>query len=543
MNARTPTQTPSGDEREDAPSPSVTWSRLGRLAPGLITVVLCVIATYLVPHPWVADNARPWKPGDPAPFWNLVGRPFEAEAEAEAERRAREADDFAREALDNANPPPARERKPEEIVELAEGDTLPPYEPQPGDDDPPKQSIELFGGHELDGFLDAVAHADAGVAGSVAHVIHWGDSSIGMDGIPGSIRKRMQARFGDAGHGFHLVTPPNTSYLHREVKFRTNGEWDQCFIINNCKKDGRYGLGGSTAFGYAGAESRFSMNPKYGDPGLSRIEIWYSGEPRGGRFKYRVDDGEWSEVDTELPAPAEGDAKPAPEDRWETIELDEGPHELRIRVSGGGRVRMFGVTLERDVPGLVWDSAALVGAFTKRLGNFDAEHLRTQLEHREADLAVLTFGGNDMIRERMTMEQYEKEYRAVLKLVREARPEMSCLVMAPLDHGVRKGVRIESLPVVPEMVEAQRRAAKAEGCAFFDTYAAMGGEGSAGRWYRSDPRLMGGDLGHATAKGHVVIGEMLYRAILEQYVAYRERSAAEASGRSGTAKPAPRPHQ
>ena len=81
--------------------------------------------------------------------------------------------------------------------------------------------------------------------------------------------------------------------------------------------------------------------------------------------------------------------------------------------------------------------------------------------------------------------------------------------------------RIESVPVVSEMVQAQRQAARAEGCAFFDTFMAMGGEGSAGRWFRQSPRLIGGDLGHLTASGHIVVGEMFYRALMEAYVAYR----------------------
>ena len=68
-----------------------------------------------------------------------------------------------------------------------------------------------------------------------------------------------------------------------------------------------------------------------------------------------------------------------------------------------------------------------------------------------------------------------------------------------------------------------RAAAQAEGCAFFDTWTAMGGEGSAGRWFKREPKLMGGDLGHATGKGHQVIGELFYRAVIEAYVAYRKR--------------------
>jgi hypothetical protein len=81
-----------------------------------------------------------------------------------------------------------------------------------------------------------------------------------------------------------------------------------------------------------------------------------------------------------------------------------------------------------------------------------------------------------------------------------------------------------SLPVVPGMVEAQRRAAQAEECAFFDTYQAMGGEAAAGRWFRRNPRLVSGDLSHLTIRGHAVVGEMFYRALMQTYVAYRARA-------------------
>ena len=128
-----------------------------------------------------------------------------------------------------------------------------------------------------------------------------------------------------------------------------------------------------------------------------------------------------------------------------------------------------------------------------------------------------------MIR-KIKMSTYEGEYREVIKHVKGARPEMDCLVMAPLDHGVRDGARIMSKPVVERMVKAQRAAAEAEGCAFFDTWTAMGGDGSAGRWFKRKPRLMGGDLGHATGKGHQVIGELFYRALLAAYIDYRKRT-------------------
>jgi lysophospholipase L1-like esterase len=509
VDGRPPSKIELADD--EAPSADISWSKIGNVGPAMIVVVLCLVATYVVPG---LEFARPWKPGEPVPFWNVVGRPFEGEAEKAKAEKAEKIDKVADEVLaaDEPEPPPPP-TKPKAVVKVEDGDTLPAYVPQPGDDKEAVQSIELFEGDELDHFFEQLARTDASVEGAVTRVGHWGDSAIGVDGIPGAIRRRMQTRFGDAGHGFHLMEPPNTSYRHREVKFSHNDGWSHCFIIQKCRKDGYYGLGGATFRSVAGGESFFAPHPKHSSGHVSRFELFYAGQPNGGKIRLRVDKEEDIILET---------AADELEDRFHLVEVEDGYHRLAVRAIGG-RVRLFGVVMERDGPGVVWDSYALVGAFTKRMRNFDPTHLHNQLEHRKTNLAVFTFGGNDMIR-RISMEDYVAEYREVIQLFRKARPEMSCLIMSPLDHGVRKGVRIETLPVVPKMVEAQREVAKLEGCAFFDTYEAMGGEGSAGRWFRRTPRLMGGDLGHATHKGHQVIGELVQRAIVEAYVAYRRRT-------------------
>ena len=483
------------------------WAMLRQIGPAMITVVACLVAVYVVPG---LERFRPWTEGDPVPFWNLVGRAFEdTEAAQEQQERVEKVDTIAREALADEPEPEIVPDRP--VLEADVGEQLPPYEPHPDDDKAVEQSIELFEGGELDAYFEVLARADAGYAGEVARAVHWGDSAIGVDGITSAIRKRLQARFGDGGHGFHLMAPPNTSYRHRGIKFRHNDNWGLCFIIQKCRSDGHYGLGGATTYSSGGAQSSFRPDPKHSSGHVSRFTVYYAGRPRGGRLKLQVDDEEPVYVET---------AADELEDRVHVLEVEDGPHELTVRASGGGKVRVYGVTLDREGPGAAWDGLALVGAFQRRLLEYDPEHLRAQLGFRQPQLAVLMFGGNDMIR-KVSMETYQQEVQDVLRLLRTARPEMSCLVMSPLDHGERKGVRIESLPVVPTMVEAQRQAAMAEGCAFYDTFMAMGGEGSAGRWYRQSPRLIGGDLGHLTASGHIVVGEMVYRALMEAYVAYR----------------------
>jgi lysophospholipase L1-like esterase len=163
-----------------------------------------------------------------------------------------------------------------------------------------------------------------------------------------------------------------------------------------------------------------------------------------------------------------------------------------------------------------------IGALTRRMLNFDPEHLHSQLRRRDPNLVVFMFGGNDM-NTQGTMQKYREEYTAVIRLFRAAKQPMACLVMAPLDHGEREGSRIITRPIVTKIVDAQREVAKAEGCAFFDTYEAMGGDGSMGRWVRSNPALGSGDLSHLTHHGHKVVGGLLYRALVAGYVDYRKR--------------------
>jgi lysophospholipase L1-like esterase len=506
------------DDKEE--STSVSWAMVSRIASAMIVLVALVALSYSAS---IFEFARPWKRGDPVPFWNLIGRPFETAQVAEKSEKTEKVDSIARDALANEAEPEIKVDR--DIVAVDPGDQLPPYVPHPDDKKPVEQPLELFTGHELDGFFESLARTDVGIEGEITRAVHWGDSAIGVDGITSAIRKRMQARFGDAGHGYHVMAPPNTSYRHRGVKFSHNEEWDLCFIIQKCRKDGRYGLGGTTTRSYGGAVSSFAPDPKHSSGHVSRFEIWYSGDPKGGRVRYRVDREEPVIFDTESEQLG---------DQWKLIEVEDGPHKLKVEAIGGGKARLFGVVLERDGPGVVWDGMALVGAFTKRMLAFDQDHLSSQLQHRESELAVFMFGGNDMIRERMTMEQFEGEYGEVVQNVKDARPGINCLIMSPLDHGLRQGSRIVSRPIVPKMVEAQRNVAKKHGCAFYDTYSAMGGDGSAGRWFRQTPRLVGGDLSHMTHKGQIVIGEMFYRALMQAYVAHRTGQAPPAMPVPGT---------
>lgn len=502
---------PGGDE-DGLVSPAA----VRRLCLGLGTFLLAIASTYVVSG---LSWAQPWPVGsDYVPFWNLVGREFMghgAAAEADEEALA------TFEALARTDGPEAAVEEgglADRQLPRAEGKTLdvyPPYRAHADDAAEVEGAIE--GAEALDGFFAALTRTELGQGAGVTRVSHWGDSVLGNDGITGNLRLRMQTRFGDAGHGFHSLVKYDASYRHQGIKVDYRRDWKRCYIIRNCKEDGHYGLGGVTAYSGGGSETVF-RTPSKGAMGrhVSRFELWYAAQPGGGRMRVTVDGGPDRGGSVHV---VETQAE-ALEDRWAAFELPDGPHEVSVRATGGGQARAYGVVMERDAPGVVWDGMALIGAFTKRFTYQDPDHLAGQLAHRDPDLIVLTFGGNDLLG--FSAARFEQNFDALVTLMRASRPEAACLVTSVVDHGERKGGAIVSVKGVDEMVEIQRRVALEHGCAFFDIWTAMGGSGAMGRWHRASPRLAAGDLHHLSPAGHKVVGGMIHRALMAAYRNYRE---------------------
>jgi lysophospholipase L1-like esterase len=137
---------------------------------------------------------------------------------------------------------------------------------------------------------------------------------------------------------------------------------------------------------------------------------------------------------------------------------------------------------------------------------------------------VLGFGGNESGNDQLDMRKYAATLTQVIKLMRAGKPEMACLLFGPLDQGERNARGdIVTLHSLPGIVDVQRQVSKEQGCAFFDTYKAMGGEGSVGRWYHARPRLFSPDYRHATPAGYSIIGNLYYQALLKAFADYQAK--------------------
>jgi lysophospholipase L1-like esterase len=375
--------------------------------------------------------------------------------------------------------------------------------------------IEDASGHALDAFFRRLWRTEAGAAGAVTRILYYGDSTVASDYVSGTVRRRLQARFGDAGHGFILVANPWEWYFHNDVFHTSDGEWMASRLAGPTARDGMYGLGGVSFTSYGGGIARFGTATR-GDFGrrVERFDVYYLEQPGGGDLELSTGGAPPTRVSTR------GPAKVA---RAYAVHVPDGEARLTVRAAGAGPVRCFGVALERERPGVVVDALGAHAAMAVYWERQDVAHWREQMDLRDPSLVVLQYGTNESDLWRLDRDDYERRLAALVDEVRAIAPRASVLVVAPLDRGEWRGSAISTRPVILDLVAIQRRVAAAHDAAFWSIFDAMGGPGSMARWVRAHPALAGGDLTHPTPLGAEVIGDLLVEALLHGYQEHRLR--------------------
>ena len=77
------------------------------------------------------------------------------------------------------------------------------------------------------------------------------------------------------------------------------------------------------------------------------------------------------------------------------------------------------------------------------------------------------------------------------------------------------------MAAMPRLVKIESKVALDTNVAFFNTFEAMGGEGTMARWYAAEPRLVGADYIHPMPAGAKIVGELLFSALREGYVQHK----------------------
>jgi len=340
----------------------------------------------------------------------------------------------------------------------------------------------------------------------VTRILHYGDSPTTADSITSDIRKLLQARFGDAGHGFLLIAKPWAWYGHNGMRLDAKG-WQIEPASQRRAPDGFHGLGGVSFRGEPGAMSRVGLP----DSQYTGAVVYYLAQPGGGSFTVEAGEAKIVDVNTDAEEKKPGFAE---------FKLPPGTTAIELRVVSG-KVRLFGYRFDKDGPGVQYSSLGINGAQVQMvLRYFEAGQWTEALRHEDPALVVLNYGTNESIYPAYVQKQYPDELRQVIARIREALPNASLLLMGPMDRGASVAGEIVTPESLQTLIVVQKKVAAETGCAFFNTFDAMGGAGTMGRWYHAQPRLVSADFMHPLPAGAAKVGALFEGALMQGYESY-----------------------
>ncbi|HEY1557204.1 MAG TPA: GDSL-type esterase/lipase family protein [Kofleriaceae bacterium] len=403
----------------------------------------------------------------------------------------------------------------------------------------------------LDGLYGGLAAAEANQPGGRVDMVFFGDSHTAGDSLTSRLRVSWQSRFGDAGRGLVAAgKPPTRHYYQRDVRYGRSGDWTAS--VGGKHGDSEpFGIAGLRVSGRGkGAQLWVETCPECQvGKSVSQFELLYYAAPDHGVLRYRVDDAPWVDLPTKTAA-----IEP-PHPGRHVIPVADGPHKLTLEHGGGGQIDLFGVVMERARPGVIVDSLGVVGRRLASLRSWDWSIIGEQLATRDPRLVVLQYGTNEADDPDLVLDDLAKYYDETILRIRAAAPTASILILGPPDMGVREGGKgcdhLKAPPdagtppecewrtpgVLGEIIAVEHAAAVRDHVAFFDTFAAMGGNDQMGTWATAEPRVAFKDRVHFTDIGYQRWADALTGALLDDYERWKHGQGLPPS--AGPATPPP----
>jgi hypothetical protein len=331
----------------------------------------------------------------------------------------------------------------------------------------------------------------------------YGDSNLTRDYITGELRRALQLEFGDGGHGYIAVGKPWNWYIHTDVRHGVDQGWKSYSMSTSQVADRLYGFAGLAAQNVISkARAWFQTAGPNAPVGrtLSRIEVLYLEQPTHGAFHIEVDGKEQRRVETAGPAGEAGIAR---------LEVPDGPHRVDI-VSEAKLVRLLGVILERQKPGVVVDSLGIGGVNTQLLVRGNRKLTIETLKLRRPDLIVLITGATEP-----DVPQHMDALRKLIARHQEAVPNAPFVLMSPPD--LAGGTIDEPTKVVriTQVGKEKRKVAEEKNTMWWDFHAAMGGDLSIVRF--AERKMAWSDFIHLTESGGRYMGRRFAYALVKDF--------------------------
>lgn len=349
-------------------------------------------------------------------------------------------------------------------------------------------------------FFEQLYRLERGEAAVPVRVLHFGDSHTAADEWTGALRNLFQQQFGDGGAGFSFAGKPFPGYRRLDLRGGATRYWTT-EGLNGKNGDGLNGLGGISI------STRLPRQEVFLVAGCRNIEVFFLRQPGGGSLLLYDNGSPVEKFSTS------GDLGPG----YYRYATTPGLHRLELETLDRAHVRLYGWVTENE-RGVTYEALGINGAQASVVFKWDETLLADQLARRAPALIVLAYGTNEAGSPDWTHDSYRSMFTALIQRLRKAAPAASILVIGPPDRHTRVRGKWTPHPRIDLIAAAQREAALATGCAFWDLREKMGGKGSMRKWVLAGMAQY--DHVHFTAPGYRLLGETCFRDLIGQYAAF-----------------------
>ncbi|HNX38042.1 MAG TPA: GDSL-type esterase/lipase family protein [Candidatus Cloacimonadota bacterium] len=321
-----------------------------------------------------------------------------------------------------------------------------------------------------------------------------GDSHIQSGYFAGTARSALQKHFGNAGRGLSFPLRLAGTNQPDDYRISSSSAWSRL--------SSKVGLSGFSLSTRSSGSISIKTNEFFGSNNShDLIRVLYE-----GNYSWTMDakPGEITEHASGI--------------RISSLSASQPASQLNIgytKLDGGDQLNLYGLSMERSEPGLIFHSAGVNGASYDNLS--PNTELFKQISALEPDLIIISLGTNDA-QGNYRAEMMKAQMKKFMTQMEKENPKVPILFTTPPDT-YKRGVTNNDVYKVGEELAAY---ANSHGYAWWDLASAMGGKGSIRQWKSAS--LAANDMLHFAPKGYMLQGYLLYQAMIKGYKKYTEQA-------------------
>lgn len=346
------------------------------------------------------------------------------------------------------------------------------------------------------------------------NITHIGDSHIQADFFSGSVRQKMQLKFGNAGRG--LIFPYRIAKSNEPGTYRTESKstWNakRNVFYDNPLPIGIAGFAVETTDSLAEIAVTLKDQPGLGYS-FSKLTLFH--EKGQNNYDITVCD----DVNCERGVFKSGDKSANP--FVSELKLDKPMEQFILRnkqtdTANQRSTRIYGILLENDSAGVLYNMIGVNGSEYKHYNM--SKYFTAQVSFLNSDLIILSLGTNEAYSMGFDRVKFNNNIDTLVMNLKQSNPNASILLTTPGDsfRKSRKGrvknpdMKIARVTIINYCMQ--------HNLAYWDWFEIMGGYGSMANWYLM--KLAQKDRVHYNGRGYMIQGDLLYRALMNGYNRY-----------------------